>query len=64
MTTGARESVQTTSSPVMRAACDQVLESTAGRAGHVFNLGHGIIPQTTPAQVRALVDHVHEASAK
>jgi len=50
------------STDVMRARASEVLESAAGRPGHIFNLGHGIMPQATPAQARALVDHVHEAS--
>ncbi len=41
---------------------DRVLEDAVGRPGHIFNLGHGIMPSADPAQVRALVDHVHERS--
>ena len=39
-----------------------VLEKAAGHPGHIFNLGHGILPQTPVDQVRALVDFVHEYS--
>jgi uroporphyrinogen decarboxylase len=39
-----------------------VLASAAGRPGHVFNLGHGILPRTPVDAVRRLVDVVHEAS--
>lgn len=35
----------------------------AGGAGHVFNLGHGILPQTPPDHARALVEIVHELSS-
>jgi uroporphyrinogen decarboxylase len=42
----------------------EVLDSAAGRAGHIFNLGHGIFPQAKVEQVRALVDYVHEASQR
>lgn len=35
----------------------------AGKQGYVFNLGHGILPQTDPDQVRFLCDWVHEQSA-
>ena len=37
-----------------------VLERGAGRPGHIFNLGHGILPGTDPDRVRAVVDMVHE----
>ena len=52
------------STDAMRACASEVLQSAAGRPGHIFNLGHGIMPQATPAQARALVDHVHEASQR
>lgn len=42
----------------------QVLDSAAGRPGHIFNLGHGVPPQATVDSVRALVDFVHEQSAR
>lgn len=35
----------------------------AGKLGYVFNLGHGILPQTEPDQVRFLCDWVHEHTA-
>ncbi len=34
--------------------------AAAGDTGHIFNLGHGIIPETPPDHVKALVDFVHE----
>ena len=37
-----------------------VLESNAGRAGHIFNLGHGIRPETDPDTVKRIVDLVLE----
>jgi uroporphyrinogen decarboxylase len=40
-----------------------VLAAAAGRAGHIFNLGHGVLQQTPVDNARALVDFVHEASA-
>ncbi|MGB5683145.1 MAG: uroporphyrinogen decarboxylase family protein, partial [Polyangiales bacterium] len=52
------------STDVLCTRASEVLESAAGRPGHIFNLGHGIMPQATPAQARALVDHVHEASRR
>jgi uroporphyrinogen decarboxylase len=41
---------------------DNILERTAGRSGHIFNLGHGILPETPVDHVRRLVDYVHERS--
>jgi len=41
----------------------RILEQAAGRPGHIFNLGHGVLPETPPEHVAALVDAVHELSA-
>jgi uroporphyrinogen decarboxylase len=41
-----------------------ILQRAGGRPGHIFNLGHGILPQTPVDHVRALVDAVHELSAR
>jgi uroporphyrinogen decarboxylase len=41
-----------------------ILERAGGRPGHVFNLGHGVLPQTPVDHVRAMVDAVHELSAR
>ena len=41
-----------------------VLDEAAGRPGHVFNLGHGVLPQTDPELLRRLVDFVHEQTAR
>ena len=38
---------------------DDVLRRANGRPGHVFNLGHGILPGTPPEAVAAVVEHVH-----
>ena len=37
-----------------------ILDQAAGRPGHIFNLGHGVLPQTPVEHVQALVDIVHE----
>ena len=37
-----------------------VLDQAAGHPGHIFNLGHGILPATPVDNVRRLVDFVHE----
>ncbi|MEA2609562.1 MAG: uroporphyrinogen decarboxylase [Chloroflexota bacterium] len=41
-----------------------VLDQAGGRTGHVFNLGHGVLPQTDPLVLRRLVDFVHEETAR
>ena len=41
-----------------------VLDQAGGRAGHIFNLGHGILPQTPVDNAIALVDAVHELSQR
>jgi uroporphyrinogen decarboxylase len=41
-----------------------VLNEVGGRPGHIFNLGHGIIPETPVDLVKHLVDCVHEQSAR
>ncbi len=40
-----------------------VLDEAQNRPGHIFNLGHGIVPQTPVDNVKHLVDFVHEYSA-
>src|SRR5262249_21743901 len=42
------------------AATDEILERANGRAGHVFNLGHGILPTTPLEHVQALARYVHQ----
>ncbi len=39
-----------------------ILKRAGGRTGHIFNLGHGILPQTDPDNIARLVDLVHSAS--
>lgn len=48
---------------VARGAKD-VLRRAGGRPGHIFNLGHGILPQTDPDQLARLVDLVHTETAR
>lgn len=39
---------------------DEILKSAKGIKGHIFNLGHGILPETPVENVKFLVDYVHE----
>jgi uroporphyrinogen decarboxylase len=57
--------------PVTLFACDalrshtaSILERAGGRNGHIFNLGHGILPGTPVENVIALVEMVHEFSSR
>jgi uroporphyrinogen decarboxylase len=38
----------------------RILRQAGGRPGHIFNLGHGILPETPVESVRALVDFVRD----
>jgi uroporphyrinogen decarboxylase len=44
------------------ARVDDVLRRVGGRPGHIFNLGHGILPGTPVDNVKAVVEHVHAAT--
>jgi uroporphyrinogen decarboxylase len=50
--------------PVALQHAARVLDRAAHRPGHIFNLGHGILPETPVATVEAVVDFVHRASAR
>ena len=50
--------------PYIRERVQKILRQAAGRPGHIFNLGHGILPDTPFESVVALVEMVHELSAK
>jgi uroporphyrinogen decarboxylase len=49
---------------VIREKAHAILARAGGRPGHIFNLGHGVFQQTPVDHVRALVDMVHELSAR
>ena len=46
----------------IRSRTENILKQAAGRPGHIFNLGHGILPETPVENVQALVKYVHEMS--
>jgi uroporphyrinogen decarboxylase len=48
---------------LVRERAQNILRQANGRPGHIFNLGHGILPETPVANVKALVDEVHAFSA-
>lgn len=48
--------------PILQARAQEVLDRAGGRPGHIFNLGHGILPTTPVDSVKALVEFVHEYS--
>jgi uroporphyrinogen decarboxylase len=48
----------------IRKRADMILRQIGGRPGHIFNLGHGILPETPVENVQALVHFVRELSVK
>jgi uroporphyrinogen decarboxylase len=46
----------------IRRAAERILKQAGGRPGHIFNLGHGVLPQTPPENAIALVEAVRELS--
>ncbi len=48
----------------LRTQTKRILDQAAGQPGHVFNLGHGILPETPVENVIALVEMVHEMSRR
>jgi uroporphyrinogen decarboxylase len=49
---------------VVSRAATKVLDEAAGLQGHIFNLGHGVLPETDPGILKAVVDLVHERTAR
>ena len=41
------------------AEAEKVLKSAGGRPGHIFNLGHGVLPDTPLDNLKLLVETVH-----
>ena len=48
----------------IRSEAKKILLQAAGRSGHIFNLGHGILPETPVENVIALVEAIHETSMR
>lgn len=48
----------------IRRQAGRILERAARRPGHIFNLGHGVLPQTPVEQLCALINYVHEATGR
>jgi uroporphyrinogen decarboxylase len=46
--------------PELKMRVQELLKRTGSRPGHIFNLGHGILPETPVEHVKAVVDIVHE----
>jgi uroporphyrinogen decarboxylase len=53
-----------TTPDIIRRRAKAILDQAANRPGHVFNLGHGILPETPVENVVALVEAVHELSQR
>lgn len=47
----------------VRAAVEDIIARAAGRPGHIFNLGHGVLPMTSPEVIQRVARLVHSASA-
>ncbi len=50
--------------PVLKQRTQEVLDLARGRNGHIFNLGHGVMPDMNPDHVKALVDYVHQLGTR
>ncbi|MBA3557677.1 MAG: hypothetical protein H0W30_03660, partial [Gemmatimonadaceae bacterium] len=48
--------------PAIEDSAEDILRRVGTRSGHIFNLGHGLLPDTPLGSARRLVDFVHERS--
>jgi uroporphyrinogen decarboxylase len=48
----------------VKAGAARILDQAGGRPGHIFNLGHGILPETPAENVRVLAEYVQEQTTK
>jgi uroporphyrinogen decarboxylase len=51
-------------SSIALSGAEAVLADNAGHAGHIFNLGHGVQPDTDPSVLTDIVAYVHEKTSK
>jgi uroporphyrinogen decarboxylase len=51
-------------SSIALTGAEAVLADNAGHAGHIFNLGHGVQPDTDPSVLTDIVSYVHEKTKK
>ncbi|MDG6933766.1 MAG: uroporphyrinogen decarboxylase [Nitrososphaerota archaeon] len=49
---------------VMDAAISEILTAAANHNGHIFNLGHGVLKETEPSNLRKVVDVVHNKTRR
>ena len=49
---------------IARVGATAVLADNAGHPGHIFNLGHGVQPDTDPVVLTDIVSFVHESTKK
>jgi uroporphyrinogen decarboxylase len=49
---------------VLSSRAAEILDQAGGRPGHIFNLGHGILPSAPEDSVKALADYVHQKSRR
>jgi uroporphyrinogen decarboxylase len=50
--------------PTIESGVKDVLDRAAGRPGHIFNLGHGVLAPTEPDMLKRIVETVHTLSAR
>lgn len=48
-----------TSWTALQREAETILRQAAGRPGHIFNVGHGVMPSANPEQIARLVEYVH-----
>ncbi|GAF73109.1 unnamed protein product, partial [marine sediment metagenome] len=52
------------SEDVIRKKIDEIFSEAEGLKGHIFNLGHGVLPGTPVDSIKFAVDYIHEAGRK